>query len=306
MHIENFKVFIDIIESESFSKAAKLNNITQSAVSQKLHAMEHYFGIDLVDKTKKSLNLTAQGQKLLYHARKIVSNYSSLCNELSDIKRKVKGKLSIGTTHLIGMYIIPPYISDFLRSAKATEIQVMYLHSHEKIYEAVMDEIMDVGVIENDIQCPNIEKCTFCEEELVVISTKASKFYGKKEINILDLENTAFVRFSQNSSNRNAIDKILNTNNISIRTSTEFENIDLVKCAVEANLGPAIVPISSVYVELEKQIFHCSRIKDVKMPYPLSFFHKKNKYITSAMKIFFAMLKGDINFLPADNTSENI
>ncbi|MDR0351555.1 MAG: LysR family transcriptional regulator [Puniceicoccales bacterium] len=305
MHIENLKIFIDIIESESFSKAAKLNNITQSAVSQKLHALEHYFDVDLVDKTKKSLTLTGQGKTLLHHAKKIVSDYSSLRNELSDIKRKVKEKLSIGTTPTIGMYIIPPYIRDFLKSARSTEVQIMYLSNHEKIHKAVIDDIVDVGVIENDIQDSNIEKHTFCEEELVIISTKASKLYGNKEVNALELENMPFVKFSQNSPNRNVIDKILGTNNINIRTLTEFENIDLVKCAVEANLGPAIVPISSVYMELEKQIFHCSRIKNVKMPYLLSFFYKKDKYISSAMKIFFAMMRGDINFLHFTDIIEN-
>jgi DNA-binding transcriptional LysR family regulator len=306
MHIENFKVFIDIIELCSFSKAAKLNNITQSAVSQKLHAMEQYFGTDLVDKTQKALTLTPQGQKLLYYARKIVNNYSSLWNELNDIKTKVKGKISISTTHTIGMYIIPPYIRDFLKSARPTEIQIMYSSGHEKIYEAVMEDAADVGIIENNTKCKNIEKCTFCEEELVIISTKSSKLYGNKELNASELQNMAFVMFSQNSSNRNIIDKILRENNINLRTSMEFDNIDLVKCAVEANLGPAIVPISSIYMELEKQIFYCSRIKGIKMPYSLSFFYKKDKYITSAMKIFFAMLKGDINFLQIDNTFENV
>ena len=43
MHVENFKIFSDLVESESFSRAAKLNGITQSAVSQQLRAMEKHF-----------------------------------------------------------------------------------------------------------------------------------------------------------------------------------------------------------------------------------------------------------------------
>lgn len=305
MHIENFKVFIDIIETKSFSNAAKLNHLTQSAVSQKLHTMEQYFGTNLIDKTHKSLTLTQQGQKLLQHAKKIVTNYSSLRGELNNINGKVNDKLLIGTTYAIGMYIIPPYISDFLRSSRSTKIQLMYYSNHEKICEDLMADVIDVGIIEGDIKSADIKTHAFGEEELVIISSKMSKLYGNKEIDPFELENMAFVKFLQNSPNRNIIDNILSSNNINTRTSTEFDNIDLIKCAVEANLGPSIVPISSVYMELDKQVFYCSRIKDTKMPCVLSFFYKKDSYVTSAMNVFFAILKGDINFLHIGNTLED-
>jgi DNA-binding transcriptional LysR family regulator len=267
--------------------------------------MEQYFGTNLIDKTHKSLTLTQQGQKLLQHAKKIVTNYSSLRGELNNINGKVNDKLLIGTTYIIGMYIIPPYISDFLRSSRSTKIQLMYYSNHEKICEDLMADVIDVGIIEGDIKSADIKTHAFGEEELVIISSKMSKLYGNKEIDPFELENMAFVKFLQNSPNRNIIDNILSSNNINTRTSTEFDNIDLIKCAVEANLGPSIVPISSVYMELDKQVFYCSRIKDTKMPCVLSFFYKKDSYVTSAMNVFFAILKGDINFLHIGNTLED-
>ena len=64
MHVENFKIFADLVESESFSRSAKLNGITQSAVSQQLRAMEKHFNVLIVDRSQKQFRLTREGEKI--------------------------------------------------------------------------------------------------------------------------------------------------------------------------------------------------------------------------------------------------
>ena len=55
MHIQNFKTFCDLVESKSFSKAAKLNEVTQSAVSQLLKAMESHYQMLIIDRNQNVL-----------------------------------------------------------------------------------------------------------------------------------------------------------------------------------------------------------------------------------------------------------
>jgi DNA-binding transcriptional LysR family regulator len=64
MHIENFKVFCDLVENQSFSKAAKINNVTQSAVSQQLRTMEKQFKVLIVDRSQKQFRLTPEGEEI--------------------------------------------------------------------------------------------------------------------------------------------------------------------------------------------------------------------------------------------------
>ena len=87
MHIENFKIFSDLVESESFSRAAKLNGITQSAVSQQLRAMEKHFSILIVDRSQKQFRLTREGQKLFESAKEILYLYDKLNSELQEMKK---------------------------------------------------------------------------------------------------------------------------------------------------------------------------------------------------------------------------
>ena len=64
MQIESLKVFCDLAETESFTKAAQINNVTQSAVSQQISSLERTFKSLLIERSKKKFRLTREGQVL--------------------------------------------------------------------------------------------------------------------------------------------------------------------------------------------------------------------------------------------------
>ena len=82
MHLENLKIFCDLVQSKSFSKAAKLNGITQSAVSQQLRAMEKHFNALIIDRTQKQFKLTREGNSLHHGFKEILQVYDELKSEL--------------------------------------------------------------------------------------------------------------------------------------------------------------------------------------------------------------------------------
>ncbi|NCG08243.1 MAG: LysR family transcriptional regulator, partial [Verrucomicrobia bacterium] len=91
MHVENFKVFADLVESESFSRAAKLNGITQSAVSQQLRGMEKHFKVLIVDRSQKQFRLTNEGKKLYGSAKEMLRLYETLNSELQEMRKEISG-----------------------------------------------------------------------------------------------------------------------------------------------------------------------------------------------------------------------
>ena len=62
MQIESLKVFCDLAETESFTKAAQINEVTQSAVSQQISSLERQFKSLLIERSKKKFRLTREGQ----------------------------------------------------------------------------------------------------------------------------------------------------------------------------------------------------------------------------------------------------
>ena len=85
MQIESLKVFCDLAETESFTKAAQINEITQSAVSQQVSALERTFKALLIERSKKKFRLTREGEILYEYAKQIINQYDSLYNKLQDV-----------------------------------------------------------------------------------------------------------------------------------------------------------------------------------------------------------------------------
>ena len=78
MQIESLKFFCDLVETESFTKAAQINEVTQSAVSQQISSLERVFKSLLVERSKKKFRLTQEGQVLYDYSKQVIATYGSI------------------------------------------------------------------------------------------------------------------------------------------------------------------------------------------------------------------------------------
>jgi DNA-binding transcriptional LysR family regulator len=110
MQIESLKVYCDLVETESFTKAAEVNNITQSAVSQQISSLEKLFKSLLIERSKKKFRLTREGQVLYAYSKQIIQTYDSLQNRLQEIKDIISGTIRVATIYSIGLHDLPAYL----------------------------------------------------------------------------------------------------------------------------------------------------------------------------------------------------
>src|ERR1700693_1157218 len=114
MQIESLKVFCDLAETESFTKAAQINNVTQSAVSQQISSLERHFKSLLIERSKKRFRLTREGQVLYDYSKQVLQIYETMQTKLQEIKNVVSGTIRVATIYSIGLHDLPPYVTDFL------------------------------------------------------------------------------------------------------------------------------------------------------------------------------------------------
>ena len=108
MQIESLKIFCDLAESESFTKAAQINKITQSAVSQQISSLERQFKSLLIERSKKKFRLTREGQVLYDFSKQMIQTSDSLHSKLQEIKDIVSGTIRVATIYSIGLHDLPP------------------------------------------------------------------------------------------------------------------------------------------------------------------------------------------------------
>src|ERR1039458_7152125 len=102
MQIESLKVFCDLAETKSFTKAAAINSVTQSAVSQTISALERRFNSLLIERSKKNFRLTPEGGVFYDYSKRILQTCDALHSKLQEIENVVSGSIRVATIYSIG------------------------------------------------------------------------------------------------------------------------------------------------------------------------------------------------------------
>ena len=290
MQIESLKVFCDLAETESFTKAAQINNITQSAVSQQISALERTFKSLLIERSKKKFRLTREGQALYEYSKQIIQTYESLNSKLQELKDIISGTIRVATIYSIGLHDLPPYIKRFMKSYPTVNIHVEYRRANQ-VYDDVLSNVVDLGLVAYPVKDSKLEIIALRKEPLVLICHPQHPFAKQKTVKLKALAGQKVIGFEPDIPTRKALDKILKEHGVEVKHVMEFDNVETVKRAVEIDAGISIVPLGTIGQEISKQTLTAVPIEDGDFFRPLAAIYKKNKVLSPAMKQFLGILK---------------
>ena len=293
MQIESLKVFCDLAETESFTKAAQINSVTQSAVSQQISALERTFKSLLIERSKKKFRLTREGQVLYDYSKQIIQTFDSLHNKLAELKDIISGTIRVATIYSVGLHDLPPYIKKFMKNYPTVNIHVEYRRANQ-VYDDVLSNVVDLGLVAYPVKDVKLEIIPLRKEPLVLICHPQHPFTKQKAIKLKQLAGQKVIGFEPDIPTRKALDKILKEYEVEVKHVMEFDNVETVKRAVEIDAGISIVPLGTVTQEISKQTLASVTIEDGEFYRPLAAIYKKNKVLSPAMKQFLTILKDTI------------
>ena len=108
------RAFVAVVETGSVTRAAHLLSLTQAAVSQQLKRLEELFGVELFDRSNRTLRTTAAGERLLAHAQTMMTMNDALWGLMS--KPHYEGEIRVGVPHDVVEPNIPPVLKRFDRA----------------------------------------------------------------------------------------------------------------------------------------------------------------------------------------------
>jgi LysR family transcriptional regulator, transcriptional activator of the cysJI operon len=290
MQIESLKVFCDLAETTSFTKAAQINGVTQSAVSQQISSLETKFDAALIERSKKKSTLTKEGETFYKYSKQIVQSYDELRHKIQEIQNVVTGTIKVVTIYSIGLHELPPYLKKFLKKHPTVNVSVEYRRATQ-LYEDIISGMADIGLVAYPQKDPRLHVTSLAEDMLVLICHPDHPLAQKPRVKLSEIASHKFVAFEPDIPTRRAIDKILRDRGVEVIHAMEFDNIETVKRAVEIDAGISIVPRSPVAQEVAKKTIAMVEIEDEQFYRPLAAVHKKSKVLSPAMKEFLALLK---------------
>ncbi len=292
MQVDNFKIFADLVETKSFSKAARLNGVTQSAVSQQARAMERNFNTLLIDRSQKQFQLTREGERVYQSSKEILHVYDKLVSELMEMKKVISGTIRISTIYSIGLHELPPFIKSFLSEFPSVNVRVEYRRSN-LVYEDILHNSVDFGLVAFPAKSRQIDIIPFREDQLVIICHPDHSLAKRGSLTVDDLATHKFISFDPDIPTRKAVDQIFRDNKIEIEPVMEFDNIETVKRAVEIDAGIAMVPQATVTQEVKQGTLVSVPLEGSGFTRPLAILHRKGRVLTPAMKKFIKTLTGN-------------
>ena len=146
MDLANLNAFIAIAETGSFSLAGERLHLTQPAVSKRIAGLEQQLKVRLFDRLGREIGLTEAGRALLPRAYQILGVLDDTRRALTNLSGEISGRLTLATSHHIGLHRLPPLLRAFTRSPPEVALDIQFLDS-EVAYEEVLHGRAELAVI---------------------------------------------------------------------------------------------------------------------------------------------------------------
>jgi DNA-binding transcriptional LysR family regulator len=250
MELRTLRLFCDLVETQSFSRAAERNYLSQSAVSQKLRALEKEYGHVLIErgKGKGRIQLTEAGQILYEGAKPILSEMQELDARLRGLSDEVAGMVRVATVYSVGLHSLPGRLKPFLAAHPKVSVHLEYSRTG-KVYQDVLSGAVDVGIVACPTPRTGIEIAPFGEEAMVFICAPEHPLAQKAHVSLRQLAGQPFIAFADDIPTRRLIDAHLSAARVNVRIVAAFDNIETIKNLVEIGSGVALVPENTVRQE---------------------------------------------------------
>lgn len=285
MNFRKLKIFYETATELNMTKVAKKLYISQPSISQAIHEIEEELDVKLFDRIGKKLFLTQEGEVYLSYVRRILNLYEEGLKTVSDMSKNEKGKIKIGASTTIGIYILPDIIKGFLQEHKGIEVSLSVANT-EKIEKMILENEIDFAYIEGRCSYKEIIKEEMWEDELIFICSLSHSWNRKENLEDGDIAKEKLIMREGGSGTREVVESFFENNNIEYNVFMELGNTEAIKKSVEANLGVSCLSKRSVIEKIENGSLSGLRIKDKKIKRMLSLIYHKDKFLSNNIKMF--------------------
>ena len=292
MQIETLKIFCDLVETKSLSRAAERNFVTQSAVSQQVRGLEEKFKRRLLERMRggREVGLTEDGQVFYQESLQVVAAYAQLEERMRTLTGTVSGTVHVATVYSIGLHELPAVIRRFMGLYPEAKIDLEYSRT-TRIVRDVLAGTVELGVVAYPEKKRGLSIVALGGDRLVLICLPGHPLAKLKKVRAQDLNDQDFVHFERDIPTRRATDRILRAHGVSVRRVAEFDNIETIKRAVEVGFGVAVVPSPSVVDEERSGQLFVVPLAEPEWTRSVGVIYRSDRTLGMAAKKFIQLLK---------------
>ena len=289
MNIETLRIYCDVVQHQSFSRGAAINDISQSAATQSVHRVEQFFGVPLVDRSKRPFVLTPEGQACYEGFREVLELYDAVEARVRSLRKEITGMVRVASIYSVGLHDMSRCMQDFMRRYPQAKVRLEYLRPN-KVYESVVNSEVDLGIISYPVASAELSVIPLRSELMVLVCHPGHHLARRSAVTAEHLRDEDFVAFDRDLLIRKEIDRYLRQRSVSIRLVMEFDNIETIKQAVEIGAGVSILPEPTVRRECQAGMLSAVRLIAPQLRRPIGIVHRHRRVFTPTTAKFVELL----------------
>jgi DNA-binding transcriptional LysR family regulator len=281
MQLESLKMFVDVVETGSFSRAAQLNHVTQSAVSQQIRALENRYEQRLLSRSARQVTPTPAGERLFRGCKEILARFSEVEGEIREQATEVSGACNVSCIYSVGLHELHTIQKELLRAHPKVNVRLNYRRS-DQVYDDVILGAADLGLVAYPQPRAGVDIVPFREDKLALVLPPNHPLASKGKVAMASVPGLPFIGFDREAPSRKGIDKLFRDKGLELNVTMEMDNVETIKRAVELGLGVSILPVPTVQRELQAGTLVTKQFTEPGFTRPIGILVRKGKYLSRA------------------------
>jgi len=243
MTLEQLRVFVEVAERLHVTRAASVLNMTQSAASASLQALEARLGTVLFDRVGRRIELTEAGRILLPEAKAVLAKVSGAEQALAELDVLLRGRLRLWASQTIAGYWLPPFLYRFHSAHPGVAVE-LHIGNSLEVSRAVLDGSADLGFVEGDVDEPVLAQIPVGVDQLVLVVAQSHEFASLKTVEPDHLLAARCVLREKGSGTRQVFEDALRSRDIdpsALDVVMELPSNEAVRSVVEAGAGATAI-----------------------------------------------------------------
>ena len=284
MDFFQLETFLAVVQTGSFSGAAKIVHRTQPAVSQVIRKLEEEIGEALLDRSSRDGRLTDAGRVLQEYAQKMLNLRREARASLKELGQFQRGTLSIAANEFTSLYLLR-VLEDFRRFSPMIKVAVQRSLA-SSIAEQVADHTVELGVLSFRPDNASLQSVVVFRDELALVVPPAHPLAGASSVSIRQLGAESFVAHIVVSPYRLKVLEAFKRHKTPLNMDVQMPTIEAIKRFVARGNGVALVPHISVEPELLRGELVSIPVRELKLERKLRIVYRKGGQLSHAARAF--------------------
>ncbi|WP_028615074.1 LysR family transcriptional regulator [Halopseudomonas pelagia] len=242
MDTANLSAFLAVAEHASFSRAGDQLHLTQPAISKRIATLEQQLGARLFDRIGRHVTLTEAGRALKPRAEQIINALSDTQRALSNLSSRVQGRLSMATSHHIGLHRLPPVLRSYTVNYPDVALDIDFLDS-EVAYAKVLHGEIELAVITlaPAVEPPIVARAIW-DDPLDFVVAPEHPLAALPQVSLAQLAVYPAVFPGANTFTHNVVSQLFQQRGVTPQISMSTNYLETIKMMVSIGLAWSVLP----------------------------------------------------------------